>query len=65
MTKGKKYIAEKITSKLAKLSPKNVAKVALYFYGVDELAKGMIRDLTSQGSIKDILLAVDYIEKLK
>ena len=65
MTKQEKELVQEITDKLSKMSPRNVGKVALYFYGVDELARGMIRDLTSQGSIKDILLAVDYIEKLK
>jgi hypothetical protein len=49
---------------LEKLSPINLGKVALYFYGKDELIKGMIRDLKQQGDLTQTILAISYIKTL-
>ena len=64
MTKEQRALIRVIAAELGKMSPADVAKTALYFYGVDELAGGMIRDLREQGSIEQMSLALNYIEKL-
>jgi hypothetical protein len=49
---------------LSRLSPVNLGKVALYFYGKNELIKGMIRDLKQQGDLTQTVLAISYIKNL-